>query len=675
MRSFAFRLLVLVLLLVGLQYIVSVLNPPEIPQDVLRLDRYLAAGVDILYFGDSTVGYLDDELLTAEVLQEMLPEHAVGEIAHPAYGLDVYQYYAKYLVRSDHMPDTVIIPINMRSFSPGWDLRPEYQFEREKTVLTYGLFLSRMLLRPFEIFGGLISDTSQAEFLDTIVFSGKEPVGRVRDYENLFGYTPLEVQKGELEFAYQDVLPSEDDVQALQKVLTYYYMYGLDSDHRKIESMLSVVDVLGEHGINPVFYITPINYQQGHLLLGDVFQERITENIELIKSLLLAKSTEVLDLTFDLEAYAFVDMEHLREIGKTHVAEQLSWVLKPELLASSGDSDPAPPTFVLPELSPAATATSSATVPTQPTIDGSSGLGTPEPPSDSGQVIGIPSPTVTPTLLSPASSDGVGASGVISDVRHLVHFEPVGNYPVDLYRLSYQSLDEDDQPVEIQANLFVPSVSGATSFPVLVYGPGTTGIGDMCAPLEEQVRGRDWGNYLGHMLEYAAQGYIGILPNGHGFDDPDRTHTYFIAELEARVLLDAARAAYRFFDHELSNDLMARAEQAIFIGGYSSGGHAAFAAKDYAATTLQNCPSKASSDMGRPLTWRHSCARIRFSARTLSLPIENSTAPISSTRPISWRPIGCCRWRLTSPLTVLMTSLTCTATARATCISPSSLMP
>jgi pimeloyl-ACP methyl ester carboxylesterase len=80
------------------------------------------------------------------------------------------------------------------------------------------------------------------------------------------------------------------------------------------------------------------------------------------------------------------------------------------------------------------------------------------------------------------------------------------------------------------------------------------------------------------MLSYAAQGYMAILPNWQGFDDRDRVHPYFVAELEGRVMLDAARAVYDFFAHPPAQDILARPAQAVFLGGYSQGGHGAFAA-------------------------------------------------------------------------------------------------
>ena len=125
---------------------------------------------------------------------------------------------------------------------------------------------------------------------------------------------------------------------------------------------------------------------------------------------------------------------------------------------------------------------------------------------------------------------------------------------------------------------------------MLLYGAGTTGLSDMCAPLNEFSSGKNWGAYHSYMLEYTAQGLIGILPNYQGFDDPDLDHPYFISEFQARALLDAARAAYHFFDE--SPQIPARPMEAVFMAGYSSGGHAAFAAKDFAASYAPELPFK-----------------------------------------------------------------------------------
>jgi len=156
-------------------------------------------------------------------------------------------------------------------------------------------------------------------------------------------------------------------------------------------------------------------------------------------------------------------------------------------------------------------------------------------------------------------------------------------YDVETYRIWFRTRDKDGLVVEIQADLRFPKVDEPQTFPVFVYGAGTTGIGNACAPLNEHFAGRDWGEYRTHMISYASQGMITILANWQGYDDKDLTHPYFVSELEGRVMLDAARAVYAFFEESPAKDTLAYPDTAIFLGGYSQGGHGALSAARMAA--------------------------------------------------------------------------------------------
>jgi dipeptidyl aminopeptidase/acylaminoacyl peptidase len=203
-----------------------------------------------------------------------------------------------------------------------------------------------------------------------------------------------------------------------------------------------------------------------------------------------------------------------------------------------------------------------------------------------------PTPTATRVITVTATPQSLAArqAGEIVSAEFWTTFEPAGNYKLDVYHLRYKTVDENDQVAEVDADLYVPQVDEPTEFPVFVYAPGTTGLSDKCAPLNELSSGSNWGSYHSYMLEYAAQGFIGVFPNYQGFDDDNRAHPYFISEFQARALLDAARAVYKAFDN--SPQLKARPMEAVVIAGYSSGGHAAFAAKDFAASYAPELPLK-----------------------------------------------------------------------------------
>ncbi|GIK37229.1 MAG: hypothetical protein BroJett011_10620 [Chloroflexota bacterium] len=165
-------------------------------------------------------------------------------------------------------------------------------------------------------------------------------------------------------------------------------------------------------------------------------------------------------------------------------------------------------------------------------------------------------------------------------------------FAVDRFKLRFKSRNELGHWVSIRAEVFVPKVDTPAEFPLFVYGAGTTGINNLCAPLDEESRGRNWGQYQTHLLSYTAQGFISILPHWQGYDDQTRKQNYFIAELEGSIMLDATRAAYELFNKNLLANVLARPAQAVFYGGYSQGGHGAFAALDAASQYAPELPIK-----------------------------------------------------------------------------------
>jgi hypothetical protein len=155
---------------------------------------------------------------------------------------------------------------------------------------------------------------------------------------------------------------------------------------------------------------------------------------------------------------------------------------------------------------------------------------------------------------------------------------PTSRYPVDVYRIRFRTRDHVGKEVVVQADLRFPKVETETEFPIFVYGSGTTGIANECATLKEHLDRRAWGNYRAHLSAYATQGYITAIANWQGFDNPHQTHPYFVADLEGYVMLDLTRAIYDFYSDPPSEHVLARPADAVFFGGYSQGGHGAFAA-------------------------------------------------------------------------------------------------
>ncbi len=162
-------------------------------------------------------------------------------------------------------------------------------------------------------------------------------------------------------------------------------------------------------------------------------------------------------------------------------------------------------------------------------------------------------------------------------------------YSVDKYTVRFKSTDQNNETIIISSQVFIPNAADLKNVPVYVFGQGTTGLGDNCAPSKEQPEVANWANYRAHMLAFSAQGYIVAFPDYEGFNDQERIHHYFNSELESRVLLDATRAVYKLSEQE---DLITKPDDAVFIAGFSQGGHAALSAKDFATKYAPTLPIK-----------------------------------------------------------------------------------
>ena len=155
---------------------------------------------------------------------------------------------------------------------------------------------------------------------------------------------------------------------------------------------------------------------------------------------------------------------------------------------------------------------------------------------------------------------------------------PAAQFPVDCYTLRFQSRYPDDTPAQATAQLFVPRLPEAPPAMMYLFAPGSTGLVNACRPSREHLAGIRWGLYRSHVLAFAGQGFLGVLPDYLGFAEPGRLQPYMSAVAEGRLVLDAIRAARAFLEQK--GWRLPRGKPAAFVSGFSQGGHAIFAAAD-----------------------------------------------------------------------------------------------
>jgi hypothetical protein len=136
------------------------------------------------------------------------------------------------------------------------------------------------------------------------------------------------------------------------------------------------------------------------------------------------------------------------------------------------------------------------------------------------------------------------------------------------WQVLYRSTDATGGANAVSGTVLVPDApwTGSGPRPLVVYAPGTRGVGDDCAPSYTLAHGTDY-----EMLFIKAlldQGWAVTISDYEGLGTPG-THTYVVGQSEGRALIDAARATLRLSATGLSSSAP------VAFYGYSQGGGAA----------------------------------------------------------------------------------------------------
>jgi dienelactone hydrolase len=167
---------------------------------------------------------------------------------------------------------------------------------------------------------------------------------------------------------------------------------------------------------------------------------------------------------------------------------------------------------------------------------------------------------------------------------------PEVRYAVDVAEVLISTRYPGGETTPVRVQIMVPRRSDSVDS-VYLFSPGSTGLIGPCRASREHVAGIVWGRYRSHVLAFAGQGMVGVLPDYMGFEDNALVQPYFHAESEARVIFDALTGT----DEWLRERFPRRFPDGIqpyrrVAAGFSQGGHAVLAAADRNATLGRNLP-------------------------------------------------------------------------------------
>jgi len=319
LNRFIFKLLLILLVLLLLQCVFYLILPQEFPAIVNMLSKELQKENDIVGFGDSSVYFhaKEDDIDKSifKILSGFYPQLSLHEFNSPAYHLDLYENMIRFFIAEHKNVKILIIPINMRSFSPQWNMNPGYQFEEENIAMkNYNNWIFRVFYKPLAVFKLFLPKIKDHDYNNAIVYNGDKAVGRVKEF---------------LSRRYSDWKSEK----YIKDKFIFHYMYSLGKEHRKISSMLRINKMAKLNNINVIFYVTPIDYESGNKAVGPEFQRRINDNVSVIKKIASKEGFDIIDLSLTLKASYFswrTDLkgdfspnEHLIDKGRLFVANKL----------------------------------------------------------------------------------------------------------------------------------------------------------------------------------------------------------------------------------------------------------------------------------------------------------------------------------------------------------------
>jgi hypothetical protein len=287
-----------------------------LPNELALLDRYLAEKAEIIFFGDSTLYPMmsadADVHCTPLILEEILNAR-VGIVARAAYGPRLYAAYLHYVARHASRPKTVIIPLNLRAFTPGWRLNPGWSFIQERTAARS--LLGEILWRPMASFKLLRPDAT-----------GFVPAPAFQRPTETTSMSPP---------SHSDRVDGVNDftIEEYEAAWRHHYAAEPPTFEADLNDLADACAAAARRGITVIFYLHPVNHQLMEERLGREAVETVRARAKRLTDQLQASGIQPIDLTLALDSGTFAWRlspldDHLTGRGRNLIAQRLATVFQ-----------------------------------------------------------------------------------------------------------------------------------------------------------------------------------------------------------------------------------------------------------------------------------------------------------------------------------------------------------
>lgn len=279
---------------------------------------------DVLLLGDSVMSAISYHDINRQTFYEMV-KRKIGldyrvEGIH-AGGLDFSIYYCilKTLSYLKKMPPVVIMPINMRYFSPNWYLNCDRQSRFDKVIEDFNIFLQSINVDGFVEINDVNKGVTYDEYISHCSIYWPHLLESNSKFISWVSRKPTMNQK---EFC-----------ERYKQIYTWHYLYLLNEDNNKLVLLKKIIELFAENQKTQLFtYITPINHLAATNFVGPIFSQGFEENLKVVKNLFHSELQNVvfsdLSLLFSPQYFTHENdtTEHLNEKGRELLSNLISSV-------------------------------------------------------------------------------------------------------------------------------------------------------------------------------------------------------------------------------------------------------------------------------------------------------------------------------------------------------------
>lgn len=273
------------------------------------LDTKNERQLEFLLIGDSSIMYIkkhdDGDIVetTWQLLERKLPGCTILSVSSRALNFVMFDLIVQYLHEKTDYINTIILPMNVRSFGASWFYSHRPEFDSMRTALIMGRMNLEAFEKPAQIVKLFQSQKRSPEYLARKRQKELDEMARREQVEyGAKGISSLGLGGNRI-----------------------VYNFEIDPAHPLLRALDSLVSHCRDSNTRLILYATPIDLDYIGKYHGEFTAETTRKNLAFLKNYCEKTGVEMLDFTDALPLEEMLPIQstagHLRGIGRAHLAQ------------------------------------------------------------------------------------------------------------------------------------------------------------------------------------------------------------------------------------------------------------------------------------------------------------------------------------------------------------------